>query len=163
MATDAIDIKKMQTDKYRTYRLMRAPGVWLKCYQQRIEKYGKYNALIFPEMLFGLKETDTLYTAGLEFADSSRRVAVFVYAFTLPKIYLEEGRKGYTYFTKTTEIEDFEETNQTSETAHLLQIRCGNRFDSVKPFIKSDPPFTNKNDALRWATDMLEKTVKNGL
>lgn len=52
----SLDLRQFETNKYRTYRVLRAPGAWSQMYRERIQKFGNHrNVIIFPETILGLR------------------------------------------------------------------------------------------------------------
>lgn len=49
-----IDIKRIDSKKYQTYRVLRAPGPWSEAYRKRVKELSPYRgAVIFPESIIG--------------------------------------------------------------------------------------------------------------
>jgi hypothetical protein len=57
MKREAVDFNDMRSNRYKTMRILSAPGIWSSVYQERIKKLSGYRtAILFPEMLLGLDQ-----------------------------------------------------------------------------------------------------------
>ena len=158
MATECINLKWMQTPRYRTYRLTQSSGVWLKFYQERIKTYGKYNALIFPEMYLGLDESTILYSAAVVDNRNGLNFTINVTKNTVPHLLTQDRVQ----LTKTSDIQDYESENNIVDSMKNLKLSNSKEIKStlsynIPAFCDTIPLFTNKRDLRRYTSDLLEE------
>lgn len=73
----AVNIKRLDSESYRTYRVLRANPVMSDLYRRRVKDFGNVRgALIFPEALLSL--TSPIYAVALTADSSTHRAGVTV-------------------------------------------------------------------------------------
>ena len=148
----SVDSKRLMSKKYRTWRVLQAPGVWAQLYIERGKALSKHpGAIIFPEQILCCDRIYAIRPTNEVQGTSSVSVSVI----ENPKIYFIGSKLDSNAVSSPEEIYDFEFRNQ--ERAEISKLLIG----SVKNHIEFPKPlwFSNKKAAARWVRNYVESSL----
>lgn len=157
---DAIDSKKLLSKKYRTWRVLQAPGAWAQCYIDRGKQIAQYQgAIIFPEQLIPLGES-AVYVCNFDRSSGRNSLSFSIVRLENPELVVFQNTQPVK-LTSVQEVYDFEERNSDRADLTMLKISGkgnGDSFSRNQDFNKG-MLFSNKRSAKNWMVHLLNSTV----
>jgi len=139
------DFKKVNTTKYRTWRVLNAPGAWAEVYRERAAKFrGIPGAIIFPEQVLALRQ-EAIFSVGCTKVSDCVSGQISVVRNFVPRG-LDEELDSFE------KILEFEAAHALSGTTHRMIL---GKSQSNNSFY-TQALFTSKSSALKYVMAEME-------
>lgn len=139
-----MNIKRLDSPSYRTYRVLRAPTVIGDCYRARVKQFGSIRgAIIFPEAILGI--THKLYRAGV--TTNSAQLAQLTISTIEPRLTFKG--EEVTSVEQILDIENEWPLDKTPE--EMFKLRNSLRHSEHMSFF-GNPLFSNKEAVTKFVT-----------
>jgi hypothetical protein len=144
-----IDFKKVHTKGYMAWRILSVNPKLSEVYQERVAKFKNYrSALIFPEQVIGLPNSSIYYVLSDK---SNSEIKISIHTLTNPRIISTKDGS----IDSIQDLVDWENLNGKPNDIKMANVITS--YYARSEGFMTLPWFSNKSDAVKYASKCLEK------
>ena len=148
-----MNIKRLDSPAYRTYRVLRAPTAIGDCYRARVRDFGHIRgAIVFPEAIMGI--THKLYRAGV--VASNSQLAQLTISIVDPRLMFKG--EDVTSMEQLLDIEN--EWPKDKGPEEMFKLRNSSRHSEPTSFFGT-PLFSNREAVTKYVTSCLPAVLND--